>query len=207
MNAENTDTRLIIFAKAPKPGFAKTRLIPQLGEQGAAELAQQLLDHTIAIARTTSFQHIELCVTPCPPDPFFETTARTKNVVLSCQIEGDLGMRMSAAFTQHLQHTSKVILIGTDAPGLTPAMLHEASELLTTHDAVFIPALDGGYTLIGLAKHHPALFSNIPWSTDRVMAATRAALEQANFSWAELEALPDIDEPQDLIHLPRHWAQ
>jgi rSAM/selenodomain-associated transferase 1 len=207
MISTDTDTRLIIFAKTPKPGFAKTRLIPELGADGAAQLARQLLNHTISVARSTHFQAIELCITPWPPDPFFKTISMTENLALGCQSQGDLGQRMSAALSGHLEHAPKVLLIGTDAPGLTADMLHEASSLLNTHDAAFIPALDGGYAMIGLRKYHPLLFSTIPWSTASVMPATRTALQNAGFSWAELAPLADIDEPKDLVHLPHHWAR
>lgn len=207
MNQTQNRARLIIFAKAPKPGFAKTRLIPQLGADGAAQLATQLLLHTIEVARSTHFKTIELCITPCPADPLFKEIANKENLNLSCQTHGDLGQRMSAVFSRHLEHADKVLLIGTDAPGLNSNMLHEAAKLLDTHDAVFIPALDGGYTMIGLRKHHPSLFSNIPWSTSSVMSATRTALKNAKLSWAEMEPLTDIDEPQDLVHLPDHWIQ
>lgn len=207
MSQACNDTRLIIFAKAPKPGFAKTRLIPKLGAEGAAQLAEQLLQHTLAIAQATHFGTVELCVTPCPPEPAFKAIAKARNLILSCQTTGDLGHRMAAAFAARLEHTPKVLLIGTDTPGLTAKMLHDASDLLNTHDAVFIPALGGGYAMIGLRKYHPALFSNIPWSTEAVMAKTRATLQQAELSWAELEALADIDEPQDLVYVPKHWAQ
>ncbi|QIM50342.1 glycosyltransferase [Pusillimonas sp. DMV24BSW_D] len=207
MNQKTPGTILVIFAKAPKPGFAKTRLIPQLGADGAAQLATQLLHHTVSVACSTHFEMIDLCITPCPPDPLFKTISSAENLTLSCQTDGDLGQRMSAAFFKHLECTPKVLLIGTDAPNLTVGMLHEASRLLDAHDAVFIPALDGGYTMIGLRKHHPSLFSNIPWSTASVMTATRAALRKAKLSWAEMTPLPDIDEPQDLVHLPGDWTR
>ena len=207
MNQSNASTRLIIFAKAPKPGFAKTRLIPELGTQGAAQIARQLLDHTVAVACSTQFKTIELCVTPCPPDSALEAIAHTANMAISCQTSGDLGARMSAAFAAHLEYAPKVLLIGTDAPGLTADMLHEASQQLDTHDAVFIPALDGGYALIGLRRHHARLFADIPWSTASVMAATRNALIKAGLDWFELAPLHDIDDPEDLIHLPDHWTQ
>ncbi|RIY40375.1 TIGR04282 family arsenosugar biosynthesis glycosyltransferase [Neopusillimonas maritima] len=207
MNPKTPGTSLVILAKAPKPGFAKTRLIPQLGADGAAQLAIQLLNHTVSVACSTHFEMIELCITPCPPDPLFKAISSAEHLTLSCQTDGDLGQRMSAAFLKHLERTPKVLLIGTDAPGLTAGMLHEASRLLDTHDAVFIPALDGGYTMIGLRKHHPSLFSNLPWSTASVMAATRTALNKAKLSWAEMTPLPDIDEPQDLVHLPGDWTK
>ena len=81
----------------------------------------------------------------------------------------------------------------------------QAREALRTHDAVFVPALDGGYALVALRRPAPALFEDIAWSTDTVMARTRERAAAAGLSLAELAPVADIDEPADLIHLPPHW--
>lgn len=192
---------LIIMAKAPEPGLAKTRLIPALGADGAAAVARQLLVHTIEAAQKTSmFQCKELCVTPQIDHLAF--AAWSTQFVLTHQGDGDLGQRMQHAFERALKAFDMVIMIGTDAPAMTAPILEQALQDLEHHDAVLVPALDGGYTLIGLKQLIPELFADIPWSTDQVMAITRDRLHSTGARWHEYLPMADIDEPHDLVHLP-----
>lgn len=197
-------TCIIIFAKAPIAGFAKTRLIPALGEQGAAELARQLLQHAVQQAAAAQAGPIELCVTPNTVHPEFAVLEHEHGVLLSLQGSGDLGERMHGAFERVLATHSSAILIGTDAPALDAPVLLAAQEALRTHDAVFIPAHDGGYALVGLRHPCAALFHNMVWSTPTVMQETRERAQSASIRWHELPPVHDIDEPQDLIHVPAH---
>ena len=95
-------------------------------------------------------------------------------------------------------------------PALDAAVLRQAAAALSGHDAVFVPALDGGYGLVGLRQATAAalhcLFDGMCWSTPQVMAQTRQRLAAAGLRHAELPALPDIDEPADLVHLPEGWS-
>ena len=197
------DCALIIMAKAPVPGYAKTRLIPALGPAGAARLAARLLSETLAQAIAARIGAVELC---CAPDTAaFAAQWGLGPVVLSAQGDGDLGQRMGRAMERRLRQGSRVILIGTDVPGLDAAYLRAAHEALDQADAVFGPAADGGYTLIGLRAPAPRLFEGIPWSTDRVMAVTRERLAESGLRHLELPMLFDVDEPGDLIHVPAAW--
>jgi glycosyltransferase A (GT-A) superfamily protein (DUF2064 family) len=112
---------------------------------------------------------------------------------------------MARAFERGLREHGRVIVIGTDAPALDAAYLRGAAAALADHDAVFGPALDGGYTLVGLRRRAPALFEGMAWSTARVMDETRARLARLGLRHAELAPLADIDEPADLRHLPAAW--
>ena len=201
----SADCALIVFANAPLPGFAKTRLIPALGAAGAALLAERLLRHAVAQAVAAEVGPVILCCTPDTGHPAFARLAAEHGIALSLQGDGDLGARMDRALTQALQHHRAALLIGTDAPGLDAALLRQARESLRTHDAVFGPALDGGYTLVGLRRPAPALFDAMAWSTSTVMAATRTRLRRLALHHAELACLADIDEPADLVHLAPGW--
>lgn len=200
-------TALIVFAKAPVAGQAKTRLIPALGPEGAAGLAKRLLEHALRQAGGLPVDHWELCVSPDTRHPAFEqAVADTRGRLrLTPQGEGDLGERMHRAFERALATHRKALLIGTDAPALTSAVLQAAEQALEHHEAVFVPALDGGYALVGLTRPVPALFHGMPWSTPQVMTETRGRARQAGVKWAELAPVADIDEPPDLIHLPKAW--
>lgn len=199
-------TQLIVFAKAPVPGLAKTRLIPALGAEGAAALAERLLRHAVAAGAAARLAGLELCATPDASHPVFRELASAFSLRLSEQGEGDLGARMHRALSRVLAQGQSVLLIGTDAPALGAATLQAAAAALRDHDAVFVPALDGGYALVGLQQPAPALFVDMHWSTAQVMAETRRRAASAGLRWAELPAVSDIDLPDDLVHLPPGWA-
>ncbi len=204
MNAR-LGSALVVFARAPVPGQAKTRLVPALGAAGAARLAERMIEGTMAHALAAGFQHVELCVTPDASHPAFARVTAQHRVPVGLQGEGDLGARMARALERTLAHHERALLVGTDAPSLDAARLREAAAALATHDAVFVPALDGGYALVGMRRPAPALFDGIAWSTPHVMAATRDRARAAGLRWVELDPVPDIDEPPDLVHLPAGW--
>lgn len=198
---------LIVFAKAPVAGQAKTRLIPALGPKGAARLAERLLAHTLQQALALPVEHPELCVSPTEQHPAFERArdAAQGRLHLTLQGDGDLGQRIHRALSRVLSQHARALLIGTDAPALTTATLGLAERALQTHPAVFVPALDGGYALIGLTRPAPELFLDMTWSTPQVMQDTRARARLIGLPWVELPPVADVDEPADLVHLPKGW--
>jgi rSAM/selenodomain-associated transferase 1 len=198
-------TALIVFAKAPVAGLAKTRLIPALGAAGAAALAEWLLVHAVEAAVAAGFDAVELCTTPDTHHPLFLQLHQRYGLALHAQGDGNLGARMQRALARALQSHAHALLIGSDLPGLDAACLRRAAAALADHNAVFVPALDGGYGLIGLRRPAPQLFDAMRWSTPQVMQHTRERARAAGLRWAELPALADIDEPADLRHLPAAW--
>ena len=192
---------IVVMAKAPVPGYAKTRLIPALGAQRAAELAQWLLNRTMTAALAARLGQVELCTAPDTSHPAFTAWADKPGVLLAAQSEGDLGVRMTHAFERSLRSASAVLLMGTDAPQLDVKVLLAAADALKTVHAVFVPAFDGGYALVGLRQAAPQLFADMPWSTSEVMQITRERLQACGLRYFELQALHDIDEPADLTHL------
>lgn len=200
-------TAVIVFAKAPVPGQAKTRLAPELGEAGAAALAERMLRHALAQAAAAGIGPVELCAAPDAAHPAVRGAAAERGARLTEQGSGDLGLRMHRALARSLMRVGRALLIGTDAPSLDARVLRQASSALQEHDAVFVPALDGGYALVGLRRADPRCFSDMRWSHDRVMDETRARLRAAGIRWAELPPVADIDEPADLVHLPPGWRK
>lgn len=195
--------RILVFAKAPTPGRAKTRLIPALGASGAAKLQRQLIARTLRTAMAAGLGKPELWCAPHPGDPFFAACAKQHGLDLQPQGEGDLGMRMARGLESALAAGSPGLLIGCDCPALTPAYLRQAAAALAEgNDAVFGPAEDGGYVLIGAARSPTAqLFEGIAWGTATVMQATRARLTDGDWRWRELALLWDLDRPEDLLRL------
>lgn len=186
-----TRTRIIVFAKAPVAGRAKTRLIPALGADGAAELAAEMLDRTVAQAQATGLA-VELCGDPDPADWY------RGEVQLSKQGDGDLGARLARAARRAIEAGERVLLIGTDCPDLSTARLVDAAGALDTHDTVLHPAKDGGYVLLGLARYDASLFADIAWSTPSVAATTIGRIVALDWSLHVGHTLRDIDEPEDL---------
>jgi hypothetical protein len=196
---------VIVFAKAPVPGLAKTRLAPALGSSGAAALAERMLWHALGQACDAGLGPVELCAAPDASHPSLRLAALTFGTTLAEQGDGDLGLRMHRAFERQLARHDRALLIGTDAPALDASVLRQAARALDTHDAVFVPALDGGYALVGLRRADARCFTGMRWSHARVMDDTRERLRAAGLRWAELAPVADIDEPADLEHLPASW--
>ncbi|NMM38315.1 MAG: glycosyltransferase [Glaciimonas sp.] len=200
-------TRIVIFAKAPLPGFAKTRLIPALGAQGAADLARRLLLHTLHKAIAANVGPVELCVTPSAADPVWQRIPVPDAVQWSDQGEGDLGEKMARAAQRVLASGESILLIGTDCPQLNPDHLQQAAAALQRADAALFPTFDGGYALLGLKRFHPCLFAGIAWSTDSVAFETLCRLGQLGWAVQSHPTLHDIDEPADLQWLPKTWLE
>lgn len=217
----HTPCRIVVMAKAPVAGHAKTRLIPALGAQGAAALAERLLDHAVQQALAADLGPVELCGAsvftgrrgdvdpPAALHPAFERLAGAWPITLSEQGSGDLGARMHRAFERAFSlmptNAARVLLTGTDAPALDASVLRRAADALADTDAVFVPAHDGGYALVGLRRPAPSLFEGMAWSTPTVMARTRERIKAAGLRHTELPPLHDIDVPADLAHLPTGW--
>ncbi|GGX86546.1 hypothetical protein GCM10007160_12350 [Litchfieldella qijiaojingensis] len=190
------DFPLAILAKAPVPGRVKTRLIPHLGEQGAAQLHERLLRHTLAVAlEATSAHHIVLWTALDHSHPLFLELAEHHGIALHPQPEGDLGMRMHYAL---LSMPGPGLVIGCDCPVLSPTLLSQCWSALQNADAVFLPAEDGGYALVGTHHSHIRLFEHIDWGTERVMSQTRRRAEELGWNIVCPAEVWDIDRPEDI---------
>jgi rSAM/selenodomain-associated transferase 1 len=195
--------RIAVFAKAPVAGTVKTRLVPLLGHERAARLHARLVHHALATASAAGASEVQLWCAPDAADAFFAECARTHGVVLKQQEGHDLGARMAHAFEALLADGRPAILVGSDAPALTAAAMSAAGRALATHGAVFTPAEDGGYALVGLAHPAPSLFSGVAWGSATVMAETRVRLAAAGLRWHEAPRTWDVDRPEDYERLVR----
>lgn len=197
--------RIVIFAKAPLPGLAKTRLSPALGAEGAAMLATRLLEHCLSEALAADIGPVELCVWPTTQHSIWQELTIPSTVLWSEQGEGDLGERLARASQRVTSRGEALLLIGTDCPQLNVAVLRRAALALQQHHACMVPVSDGGYALLGLNHHLPSLFSDMPWSTAAVAKLTKQRIHTEGWTFKALESLHDIDEPQDLQWLPTSW--
>ena len=182
---------IIVFARAPVPGQAKTRLAPRLGEWRAAQLHARLTRHAVRTALAARCGPVELHATR--RHRFFDSLG----VRLRVQKGRDLGERMYRALAKARR---PAILIGTDCPMLTPADLRRALRWLQGGcDVVLAPAEDGGYALIGVRRVSPAMFEGIEWGSERVYDETRK--RRTGYRWRALRRVWDVDRPQDLERL------
>ncbi|GAA2494713.1 TIGR04282 family arsenosugar biosynthesis glycosyltransferase [Streptomyces gobitricini] len=191
---------ILIMAKPPRPGTVKTRLHPLLGPARCAALQAELIRHTIELATA----HTPRRYLAYAPDVGGDATAVPAGVRFLLQRGEDLGQRLAAAVTDAFADGARPLLVvGTDAPTLTGDHLTAAFTALESHDVALGPALDGGYYLIGMREPHTSLFSLGPdvWSTDRVLAATRALARGEGLSVALLRPLRDLDTPEDAAAL------
>jgi uncharacterized protein len=219
---QNLKIHTIVFAKMPKAGFAKTRLIPALGAERAAELAHRMLLHTLNTVVEANLGSLELCVDPKPDHSLWLSILQDLQMQntpsLTDQGEGDLGAKMARAIARSLSRESgsadfanssaanAVILLGTDCPDISAPLLQTIATEIENHDACLIPTFDGGYSLIALKRTHASLFSDIAWSTSVVFETTLQRLEQLNWRVKSMPKLHDIDEPSDLKWLPINWG-
>lgn len=191
---------LLLFTRFPEPGKVKTRLIPALGAEGAASLHRQLTAHILQIIRNfvkTNNTDLIICFAGAHVQGMRWTFGIDDQY--QTQAEGDLGRRMSSAFADSLElGRRRVVLIGSDCPGISEKVLHTAFFHLHYYDLVLGPAIDGGYYLIGLTEPVPELFRDVPWGTAEVLAITLIRAARLGLRTILLEPLTDIDRPTDL---------
>lgn len=189
---------LLVFLKSPRPGDAKTRLIPRLGARVAADLYRALAEEEVRRTAPREGEYERL---------FFFAPSGAADEMRSWfpgerwlpQRGEDLGARMAAAFDEAFRRGARrAALIGSDVPQLSREGVLEALGALEEHDLVLGPARDGGYYLIALARAQPALFGGIPWSSASVLAATVERAGSLGLAVRLLEPLRDIDTLADV---------
>jgi rSAM/selenodomain-associated transferase 1 len=202
-----TPATLVVFARFPRAGEAKTRLAPRLGPDGAADLARWMLAATWAeaqLAARAAGRRLELHGCGAPPGEFERLLGGAASFVP--QSGEEFGERLERAFASAFERgAARVVLVGADCPALSPRHFDEALAALDSSDAVLGPARDGGWWLMGLRSSAPELFHGIAWSTPAVLAQTLAAARASGLSVTLLEELADIDTPEDLEHGPE-WT-
>ena len=189
-----SEPRLVLFTRYPEPGKAKTRLIPALGEAGAADIHRQLAERTVETMRASGLA-IEIRYTGAEAARFADWLGADLSLIE--QGDGDLGDRLRAAIAE-----PPVIFVGADCPDLTADLLREAAAALVEHDVVIGPAEDGGYWLIGVSARHDWLFTDMSWGTEAVLPETLRRLTEHDIEPKLLPILADCDRPEDLARWP-----
>lgn len=202
--SKDVSRALVVMAKAPLAGYAKTRLQRETGlpPEAVARLAEAFLRDTLATCAEVSEARTILCHAPASSAEFFRAIA--PDAELAAQAEGDLGARMRAAFDAAFAGgATRAVMIGTDSPHLTAETLRDAFAALDRSDCAIGPAEDGGYVLIGLSRARPELLLDIDWSTERVLEQTLARARAAGIVCELMPATFDVDGAADLDRLAR----
>ena len=186
----NSVSRVVVFSKSADEGTVKTRMRPELDDEKCLSLHVALLKDTLTKIRQFSSVLYLSGSGHLPFEP---------GLPLRSQNGADLGERMSNAFLSEFRNHSRVIIIGTDSPTFSANQISNGFSALDDHDVVLGPSEDGGYYLIGLRKHVPEMFSEIPWGSSDVFKITMERISQYNVHL--LEKCFDVDVPSDLITL------
>ncbi|QNH60660.1 TIGR04282 family arsenosugar biosynthesis glycosyltransferase [Hymenobacter sediminicola] len=188
---------LLIFARHPELGRVKTRLAAGIGPEAALAVYRELLAHTWAVTEHLGVHKtVWLAEPPTGPLTMPDQWIGYEQLV---QFPGDLGTKMQMAFSHAFSNSAAAaVIIGTDCPGITEALLQEAYAAFDTHEVVVGPAEDGGYYLLGMRELYMDLFLNKSWSTDSVLAHTLDDADRLGLRIKQLPVLRDIDDATDL---------
>lgn len=191
---------LIVFTRSPEPGRTKTRMIPALGERGAADLQRDMALHALSSV-SASLQEREMTV---ELHYAAGSESRMREVfgaewTYVAQADGDLGERMRRAINRAFcRGAGSVVVMGTDCPQITADVLGRAFEATKKVDVVFNPATDGGYVLVGMRRPVPEIFEGIGWGAEGVLRESLDAAERAGLKVKLLDRLNDVDVAGDL---------
>lgn len=191
---------LIIFTRYPTPGTVKTRLIPALGPDRATGLHRDMTRHVMDVARQgLRGQPVDIEIHFTGGDADGMQALYGDDMAYVPQQGRDLGERMRSAITGSLESGAHAaVLVGTDCPGVTGAILRQAFFALEEADCVLGPASDGGYYLVAIKRDVPEIFSFMPWGTPAVREMTLGALGRLGMKTVLLDELSDVDTPADL---------
>lgn len=191
---EQCPCRAVLFTRFPVAGKAKTRLIPDIGADGAAAVHKILTERTVATLKSSNCQ-IEIHYTGADKVAFEQWLG--DDLIFVEQSDGDLTDRLVAAL-----QPAPVLFFGSDTPDLKDCHIEQAITALQDHDVVIGPAEDGGYYCIGVNGSYPFLFEDMPWSTDQVLSETLQRITEHGLTCKNLETLSDCDTPEDLARWP-----
>lgn len=186
------------FARLPRVGAVKTRLQASLSVEEACAVHVELMLTVARSLRTAELGPVELWLDQPGTHPAVDDCLALGLVGPFMQRGHDLGERMEQALIDGLARADRVLLTGSDCPGLDPGYLADAAQALENHDVVFGTAEDGGYVLLGCRRMQPGLLAGVPWGSGEVLAASERCIDRRGWSWRCLPPRYDVDTPADL---------
>ena len=198
-----------IFCKTPTPGLSKTRLSPPLRPDECAAISACFIRDLTATMADVARDGASVGYAVYTPVGT-ETRLRTllpPGFRLLPQCDGDFGLRLMTATRELLRTHAGAIMINADSPTLPASILREAVAATARGDAVVLsPALDGGYTLIGVSRVHERLYDDIPWSTAAVLDKTVERAAEIGLPVVTLPGWYDVDDRASLAVLESELA-
>ncbi len=199
---------IVVFARAPRPGTVKTRLVAHFGTEAATALYRAMLHDCLALAQTAAreIEACQVCVAFTPADAFApgpHSLTAFWNGERMPQSDGDLGLKMRGAFEDlFARGAEKIVLLGSDSPDLPPEFIAQTFAALREADLVFGPARDGGFYLIGASRTlPPSLFDNVPWSAPETLERTLDNAGRLGLSFQLVPQWDDVDDADDVLRL------
>lgn len=189
---------VLVFLKYPEPGRVKTRLAATVGSDRAAALYREMIDTVFALLQ------------PVRPRArligYFDGTTEDAFAEWGTLVDewwaqpaGDLGHRLDFGFRAGAARGGPVVAVGTDCLDIDAALVGEALGVLADRDAVFGPAHDGGYYLVGASRHLDGFFTGVPWSSEHTLSEHLALCRRNGWSFGLLPMLHDIDTYDDWL--------
>ncbi len=201
MHKENI---IICFCKHPEPGLVKSRLAKDIGNEHAAEIYKLLLDETLKSISNLEAKVYLYCY-PNVDHPILQQYKNKYGLTLKKQCDGNLGMKMFHAITNHLNGNSNVVLVGSDCLEINASYIQKAFESLNSgYEIVLGPAIDGGYALIGANNINVSIFQDIAWSTNEVLKQTEEKINGLNWKYSCLNKVRDLDTLGDFQYFSTH---
>lgn len=212
--------RVILFTRFPEAGRAKSRLVPHMGEEAAADLQRAMTEHVLVTMRRLALNRQTIWgpvqrrpgrfLLPRPHQTTLQVRVTGRRAVdfrrwlgedldVVDQGEGTLGPRMDRAFRASWRRgAARTLVVGADCPSNSEHVMDEALEALSDHDLVLGPAVDGGYYQIGMGRPIPELFEDVPWGSGRVLERTLEVARRLHLRVHLTESLSDVDRVEDL---------
>ena len=195
--SQKQNSAVIIFAKYPEPGKVKTRLASETGNEFAAEFYRICAEHIFKEVQKTDAQRFLFL--PATDDEALIKNWAGRDFIYNLQIGNSLGEKMVNAFEVVFSAGyNSAVIIGTDIPDISSAIIESSIKNLQSYDVVVSPSDDGGDSLLGMNKLFPFLFYDIEWSTSSVLPATIDKLDKHNIDYKIQAALHDVDNLNDL---------
>jgi rSAM/selenodomain-associated transferase 1 len=195
---------LMVFAKNPVRGKVKTRLAEETGIETALNIYRDLYEMTFAVTADANWETQAWFEGGIPGDFHLQHPG----VEVHFQPAGDLGEKMNSAFEKNFRKGyGKIIVIGTDCPGVSSFVINDAFSMLDHSEVVIGPAKDGGYYLLGLRIGFQEIFTGMPWSSENLLFKTLEAIRRKGKTFFLLSSLSDIDTLKDLEEYPGLWEK
>lgn len=198
---EAVQAELILFAKTPVAGQVKTRLIPDLGEQGAAWFAEALIEESTRRAVGSWPGPVHLQVWPDVRHECFDAIVRRFGITVSRQSEGDLGIKMFQALDDTYARGAAAAIMGCDVPQCPAEVFRTSHAFLSRGRSIIGPSADGGYYFIGINPPHPDCFERIDWGGSKVFETTLKRTAATGIDLIVMQQLNDLDTASDIEEL------